>query len=104
MLLGINSHPRADDAPAVEYQNLDKELMRIMSENQTLKDEMNLQAPLLRGALAASWLYGEYASIDELFEAYSRAGCELGYRLYAVVIAEIRPAASTMPATPIARW
>ena len=89
MLLGINSHPRADDAPAVEYQNLDKELMRIMSENQTLKDEMNLQAPLLRGALAARWLYGEYASIDELFEAYSRAGCELGYRLYAVVIAEI---------------
>ena len=88
VLLGLSAGPNADE---VGYSELDKALTRILNENMTLKDEISVQVPVLRGALAARWLYGEYTSAEEVLESYARMGCELSFRLYAVATADITP-------------
>lgn len=86
VLLGINS---GSGSAAVDYTRMDEAVASIMNENATLKEEMGIQAPMLRGALTSRWIYGEYDSVDEIMDGYSRVGHDADRRLYAVITAEI---------------
>lgn len=86
-LKNINSRISSSDLPFIEYVDLDKELMSVINENLTLKQEFSVQAPLLRSAIAARWLYGEYKNVDEILDAYAHLDSELNFRIYAVAVA-----------------
>ena len=86
-LKNINSRIRSSDSPSIEYVDLDKELMNVVNENLTLKHEFSVQVPLLRSAIAARWLYGEYVNVNEILDSYAHLGLELNFRIYAVAVA-----------------